>query len=85
MGRRYNPESPVIKNPLAYDIIKTLGLSPDEIRYLDYSHCETLEELEFEILTELLCNGIPEKEARIRAREEAREMWEENLKAEKGL
>ena len=85
MGRKYSTESNTITHPLASDVMNAMGLSPDEVRYHDCSHCETLEELEFEIFAELLNNGIPEKEARRRAKEEARDMWEANLEVEKGF
>ncbi len=60
------------------DIVRTLNLLSDQVRVTSYDHCKTLEELEFEIYSNLLKDGTPKKIAKEFAMAKAKDLWDDS-------
>lgn len=63
-------------DPMTQDIIRLLGLSQNEIKVQDLNHCTSQEEMEFELFSAYMQDGMEEETAKIRAMEEAEDIWE---------
>jgi len=57
------------------DIAEVLEIPEEEIRAFNYDHCRSLEELRFEIFSDMLKDGYPRKTAEDVARDMAEDLW----------
>lgn len=66
----------LIDNPAGLkDIADLLEMPEEELRAYNYNHCRSLEELRFEIYSDLLRDGYPSQTAEEIAMEMARDLW----------
>jgi len=57
------------------DITELLEIPEDEFRAFNYDHCRSLEELRFEIFSDLLKDNYPREAAEEVAMEMAQDLW----------
>ena len=60
------------------DIVRALNLPSDQVRVASYDLCKTLEELEFEIYSNLLNDRTPKEIAKELAMTKAKDLWDDS-------